>query len=96
MKIVIIQYSPSLVDVVTIRNILFISFFLCTRFITGQEVLGYVFDSKTKEPLPGASVYFDGSSMGTITNLDGQFKLQSTIKTHATLIISHLGYVTKK
>jgi len=78
------------------RNILLTVFFLFFNWSIGQEISGYIFDSKTKEPIRGASVYFDGSSMGAITNLEGQFGIRAPIKTHAILIISHLGYVTKK
>lgn len=71
-------------------------FFLSTTLAIGQEISGIVYDSKTKEPILGASVYFDGSSLGTITDLDGKFIITAPIKTHASLIISHLGYVLKR
>lgn len=63
---------------------------VCTA--VSQVVQGYVFDAKTKEPIIGASVYFDGSSLGVITDLEGRFNLEVRVKTYATLIISHIGY----
>jgi len=70
--------------------------FLCANLSIGQEISGYIFDSKTKEPISGVSVFFDGSSMGTITNSEGKFKIRTAMKTHAMLVVSHIGYTTKK
>jgi len=61
-----------------------------------QEVQGVIFDAKTKAPIFGASVYYDGSSVGTMTDEDGSFSIQLPYQNKATLVISHLGYVTKK
>ncbi len=71
--------------------------FLCfTLHIQSQEVQGTIFDAKTQEPIFGASVYYDGSSIGTMTDEDGSFSLHLPYQNKATLVISHLGYVTKK
>ena len=57
-----------------------------------QELSGLVLDSQTGEALIGASVFFNGSSLGTVTDQKGRFHLFSPFKTHAPLIISYLGY----
>jgi len=53
-------------------------------------ITGVVYDAEVGEPIPGASVYFKGTTTGTITNLDGEFSL-----THAddskSLIVSFIG-----
>jgi len=64
--------------------------------IQSQEVKGVIFDAKTEEPIFGVSVYYDGSSVGTMTDEDGSFRIQLPYQNKATLVISHLGYVTQK
>jgi len=72
---------------------------ICTfliQQITSQVISGAVYDSKSSEPIIGADVYLDGSSMGTITDLEGKFRLNSKYKTNIPLVIRYLGYQTKK
>ncbi len=56
------------------------------------EVSGTVSDSSG--PIIGASVRVKGSGVGTITDLDGNFKLK--VAAGSTLEISYIGYVTKE
>lgn len=56
-----------------------------------QNISGIVVD-ENGEPLPGATVYFDGSSYGTTTNLSGVFRISIPQKISAALIISYVGY----
>lgn len=60
--------------------------------VSGQEITGTVLDSRTKAPLSGASVYFNNTTLGTITNEKGEFSLEypSALKTQ--LVVSFLGY----
>jgi len=60
--------------------------------VSGQEITGTVLDSRTKAPLSGASVYFNNTTLGTITNEKGEFSLEypSSLKTQ--LVVSFLGY----
>lgn len=60
-----------------------------------QGVSGYVFDNATKSPLSGASVYFEGSTLGAITNDEGYFSIVTTKAMNSNLIISYLGYQDK-
>lgn len=56
---------------------------------------GIVKDSITGEPLPFVSVYFDGTTIGVMSDDDGAFNLQNTQgNTH--LAAASLGYNTKK
>ncbi len=68
----------------------------CVVKISAQEIKGHVFDSKTKQPIAGASVYYDGSSIGTITDVEGNFTIGLFHQNNAVLVIRHLGYSTKK
>ncbi len=56
---------------------------------------GYVLDSFSKEPLEGVSVFFDGTTIGTITNEKGYFEISSQKSLTASLIISYIGFETK-
>jgi len=70
----------------------FISFFFTLSLFCQQDFIeGTVFDEKTKKPLIGAQVFVPASKTGTVTDIDGRFKLPvQNQKTR--LIISYLGY----
>ena len=57
------------------------------------SIKGKLLDSKSNQPIPYASVYIKGSSIGTTTNDDGVFlfHIPSTLQ-RDTLIISVIGY----
>lgn len=60
-------------------------------------VFGKVVDIKTGEPLIGATVSIEGTSLGTTTDLDGNFSLNDVTPASYNFIASYLGYkaVTK-
>lgn len=58
------------------------------------KVVGTVLDFSTKQPLEGVSVYYDGTSIGTITNAKGMFSLTTDSQMSALLVISFIGYKT--
>ncbi len=67
----------------------------CSQISSGQNTVsisGTVLDSKTREPLIGASVVEKGTSKGLITDMDGKFLL--TTAPDATLVISYMSYKT--
>jgi hypothetical protein len=58
---------------------------------------GVVFDTVTGERLPFALISIQNSTIGTVTNEDGQFKLDFPVSfAHDTLRIAYLGYETLK
>ncbi len=59
------------------------------------EIRGRVVDAETREPLVGVSVFFDGTSIGTVTDMNGQFVLASRLRMTAPVIIQYLGYETR-
>lgn len=70
------------------------SFFIGLCFIHAQtEVSGKIVDTNN-EPLPGASVIEKGTSNGTTTDFDGNFKLN--VAGNATLIVSFTGFETQE
>ncbi|WP_161991959.1 carboxypeptidase-like regulatory domain-containing protein [Flagellimonas algicola] len=81
---------------VKLNSLLFIVLVFGCLYGAAQEISGLVLDSKTREPITGASVYYDGSAVGTITDLDGNFQIPALLGSNAVLVIRHLGYKTRK
>ncbi len=57
------------------------------------QVKGTVQDAATGEPLVGVSIVKDGSSVGAVTNLDGEFTISVALGTP--LKITYMGYETQ-
>lgn len=60
-----------------------------------QIIKGNVTDSITNEPLGYVSVYYDGTTIGTTTDFDGNYNIQYNSK-YKELTFSFVGYKTKK
>jgi outer membrane receptor for ferrienterochelin and colicins len=61
-----------------------------------QNIEGHVFEideKENKQPLPGANVFWSGTSEGTATDADGYFKLKFPTEQTTRLIVSYIGYV---
>ncbi|QNJ98256.1 carboxypeptidase-like regulatory domain-containing protein [Constantimarinum furrinae] len=78
----------------------FVSFligFICFSSFAQTEIKGKVADFLTFLPIESASVYIQNSTIGTITNIDGNFVLQAPREfSNDTLIISSIGYKSFK
>jgi len=59
-----------------------------------QAISGSVKDLNTGKAIEGASVYFDGTSIGTITDAKGYFSIDPKFNTTAYLVVSYVGYKT--
>lgn len=64
-----------------------------TRNNNVDGVKGRVIDSKTGEPVIGASIRVRNSKMNGITNMNGEFTIKN-VPTDAELIVSYIGYET--
>lgn len=71
-------------------NIVFI-FFVSNIIFSQQTIYGEILDEKG-EPLVGATIYFDGTSLGTMTNDEGLFEITIASELNTSLIISFVGY----
>ena len=70
------------------------SFLLCASMAVAQNrVTGTVVDSNG-EPVIGASVIIQGTSQGTVTDLDGHFSIP-TVPAKATIVVSYVGMKTQ-
>lgn len=61
---------------------------------TDREISGKVTDEKG-EPIPGASVVVKGTTLGTSTNIDGNYQL-SVPEDNGILIFSFVGYISQE
>ena len=68
-------------------------FFVCGTLFAQTRVSGVVTDAQTGEPLPYVSVVFPGTQIGTMTDLDGKFSIESAGKRSNVSFIM-LGYET--
>jgi hypothetical protein len=67
--------------------------FLCYSLVSYTQVIsGTVYDQKTHEAIYSASVYFNGTFNGTLTDKDGNFHLDNSKGTQMPLTVSALGY----
>ncbi|HBL74487.1 MAG: hypothetical protein A2W90_20400 [Bacteroidetes bacterium GWF2_42_66] len=73
---------------------LFLSIF-CSTVLFGQNgfLRGTVFDGKTGEFLPGVTIFAEGTTTGTITDLDGKFNLSIVPGTYQ-IRVSFISYET--
>ncbi|MFD1143634.1 SusC/RagA family TonB-linked outer membrane protein [Larkinella insperata] len=59
-----------------------------------RTITGTVFDDKTKEPLPGASILVPGTTSGTAADATGKFTL-SVPQSATAVTVSFIGYSTQ-
>ena len=71
----------------------FLTLMLCTIMYAQTEITGTVID-ETGEGVIGATVMEKGTSNGTVTDFDGNFKLK--VDAGKTLVFSYIGYLTQE
>lgn len=71
---------------------MFLSFSLWAQ--TGV-ICGTVTDAKLKEPLIGASVVIEGTTVGAITDIDGNFRIENVRPGTYTVTASYVSYQTQ-
>jgi TonB-dependent starch-binding outer membrane protein SusC len=64
---------------------------LSASLLQGQTLSGVVTDLETGESLPGANVMIEGTTTGTVTNLDGEYQLELPPGNHR-MLFSFIGY----
>ncbi|WP_197464113.1 carboxypeptidase-like regulatory domain-containing protein [Rufibacter sp. DG15C] len=60
---------------------------------------GTVLDSASKEPMPGVSLYWKGTSIGVSTNAEGKFNLvvpENQIPIPQILVVTYIGYLKQE
>jgi len=77
----------------TILFLLLMVFFVSS--FAQVQMRGKVVDKSTKEPLPGATIAADGTTVGTITNNKGEFQI-NVPQSSKTVTVSFIGYESVK
>jgi len=72
-------------------TILIISGLTCSSFAQTTKIRGRIIDSETKEPLPFVNIAFKGTTIGTTSDFDGQYFLETRTPSDL-LYISFVGY----
>ncbi|MBI9066766.1 MAG: TonB-dependent receptor [Salinivirgaceae bacterium] len=74
---------------------LFVGFVFSTHLYAQEKTIsGIVLDGNSGEPLPGATVFITGTTVGTISDFDGNFSLNYS--QGVTLSVSFIGYITQE
>ena len=74
------------------RVLLFAVLSVVSVIVWGQDIIcGTVVDSITQEPLSSATVYLNGTTLGTTTDIAGRFELKD-VSYPTTIIFSFVGY----
>ena len=82
------------------KNILLITFLLCSLSIFSQEkekinrLKGQIIHSESKEPLQSAHIINLNTVIGTIADINGNFELNTA--TNDTIYVSYLGFQSIK
>jgi TonB-linked SusC/RagA family outer membrane protein len=73
-------------------------FLCCSPWVNAQNnrsIQGTVIERSTNEAIPGASVQIQGTTVGTVTDLNGQFTLNVATE-DPVLIVSFIGFATQE
>jgi carboxypeptidase-like protein len=73
---------------------LFVLFFFCINVCSSQVITGLILDGNSNNPIDGASIYFDNTTIGTTSNEKGKFTLEYNKNIQTQLIVSFIGYKT--
>ncbi len=82
------------------KKILLICFILCSALIheswaQGRTVSGKVISSEDGEGLPGVNVVLKGTTSGTVTDIEGNYKIDVT-SDDAILVFSSIGFLSQE
>jgi hypothetical protein len=75
------------------KKILFCLLVFLPSLLWAQTINGVVYDEH-HQVLPSVSIYLDGTSIGTITDADGNFTLSQPTAINTNLVASFIGYET--
>lgn len=70
-----------------------LALFSITNFASAQKLSGTVFEvtDEGEHPLPGVNIYWAGTTTGTVSDLDGNYKIKRTANAHD-LVFSFVGF----
>ncbi len=76
------------------KKLYFLFVMTLMTFAMQAQITGTVVDADSNDPLIGASVLVKGTSVGTITDVDGSFSINAESSKNCKLEVGYLGYQT--
>jgi hypothetical protein len=77
-------------------HILLICLLFLTEFVvTAQTLSGKVLDERSGEPLPFANVFISNTTLGSTTDINGNYSISGRLPQNLELVVSFMGYYTK-
>ena len=73
---------------------LFFALFLVGAAFSQNEITGVVTDSDSGSPIPGVTVQVKGTSIGAVTDFDGNYNIMGDVG--EVLVFSYLGFSPKE
>ena len=61
-----------------------------------SQISGSVMDAESMSAIPGVNVIIDGTNIGTVTDFDGNFSLNTSQDLPLTIVISYVGYSAQR
>ena len=77
-----------------INRVLFALLFIPSVLIAQTTITGTVTEQSTSLPLPGVNVVIKGTSTGTSTDFDGNYRID--LNNGDILVFSYVGYITQE
>ncbi|RPH32444.1 MAG: TonB-dependent receptor [Bacteroidales bacterium] len=77
----------------TIFTLILLTLNANSAFSQTGAIEGFIIDKKTNETLIGASVTIDGSTKGTVSNVDGLYRINGILPGKHFLSVSFMGYL---
>jgi TonB-linked SusC/RagA family outer membrane protein len=75
--------------------LLLLSLSISITYAQKTTITGQIVDRDSGEPLPGATIVIEGTTIGTFSDIQGKFSLQSSSKDDK-LIITFIGYIKQE
>ncbi len=72
--------------------LLFFGLFLQNAHAQITKITGRIIDANTKKPLPFVNIAFQYSSVGTVTDFDGNFAIETKTRSDS-ILVSFVGYI---
>ena len=76
------------------KNLFVVFYLFLTLNCISQNIKGKIFDID-KKPLSGVNIYYEGTTISTISDENGNFSLNFDAKANTVLVVSFIGYKTQ-
>ena len=74
----------------------FMAVILFGNVYSQTQISGSVSDAESMSSIPGVNVIIDGTNIGTVTDFDGNFSINTSQDLPLTIVVSYVGYSAEK